>query len=81
MEFNAAVAIRQYVKRKAHNSQKVLIDNAALYAGSAMHYYCDFCRDDTATLPESHTCAAPTVCDPCKALRDHGLIDARGQVV
>jgi len=81
MEFNAAIAVRQYVKRKAHNAEKKMIDNASLHAGSPMYYYCDFCCDDTQTLPESHTCAPKTVCDPCKMLRDHGIIDNRGSVV
>lgn len=81
MEFNGTLAIRQYIKRKAANADLKHVDNSRLRAGSWMVYYCRFCRAHTVSLPENHWGGAKTMCDPCKALHDHGLIDATGKVV
>jgi hypothetical protein len=78
--FDSKIALEQFKKRKAANSGKQ-IDNSSLYAGSPMVYYCKFCGEHTQTLPESHIEAPKVVCDACKILRDHGLVDARGNVV
>jgi hypothetical protein len=73
LKFDSEVALKQFAKRKAVNKGKQ-INNASLPAGSSMYYYCKFCGEHTETLPESHFGAAKTICDPCKALNDHGLI-------
>jgi hypothetical protein len=78
--FDSKIALGQFKKRKAANKGKQ-IDNSRLYAGSPMHYYCHFCGEPTETLPEGHMKAPKTTCDPCKLLRDHGLIDAQGEIV
>jgi hypothetical protein len=70
---NLDVAMEQYNKRKEANKGKQ-IDNSSMQAGSPMYYYCRFCSVHTQTLPESHSSAPKTVCDPCKILHDHGLI-------
>jgi NAD-dependent SIR2 family protein deacetylase len=44
------------------------INNATLYAGSPMYYYCRICLLLAARLPESHMEAAPTRCDACKQM-------------
>lgn len=77
-EFNTRVAVEQFVKRYVENESKKRVNNSDLHAGSPMYYYCRFCRVHTETLPETHYRAPKTICDPCKALKDHGLIeDAR----
>ena len=48
------------------------IDNATLYAGSAMHYYCNHCGLESDVLPESHSERPKHVCDACQTLIDHG---------
>jgi hypothetical protein len=78
--FDSELALKQFKRRKTVNAEKQQVDNSSLYAGSPMHYYCRFCGDETETLPENHVTAPKTSCDPCKVLRDHGLIDAKGDV-
>ncbi len=73
-EFNFEVAMEQYQKRVTENKDLEHINNASLYAGSSMYYYCRKCRVQTQTLPESHICKPTTICNPCKILDDHGLI-------
>lgn len=73
-EFNTAVALEQFRKRRAANAKKTRVDNSAAYAGSPMVYYCRFCGDHTETLPECHLSRPITICNPCKILHDHGLI-------
>lgn len=79
MAFDTTVAMGQYRKRRQANEGKEKIDNSRLYAGSPMYYYCKFCGDHTQTLPESHRERPKTVCDPCKPLREMGLIGPNGE--
>lgn len=65
--------MKQFKKRKAKWKGKQ-VNNASLYAGSPMYYYCKFCGCETDVLPESHWSAPKRVCDPCEILHDHGLI-------
>jgi hypothetical protein len=74
MNIDLKVAMKQFSKRKKANSKKKQIDNASLYAGSPMYFYCKFCGEPTDTLPESYTCTPKTVCDPCEILHLNGLI-------
>ena len=67
------VAMKQFEKRQKENKGKQ-IDNASLYAGSPMYFYCQFCGVQTAVLGELYTCTPCTVCDPCEILHVHGLI-------
>ena len=72
--FNSEVALEAYHKRVEDNKDLEHVDNASLYAGSPMFFYCRKCRVHTVTLSESFTCKPKTICDPCKILADHGLI-------
>jgi len=72
--FDSQLALRTFEERKAANKGKERIDNSSLPAGSPMYFYCKFCGDETDTLPESYIGRPKTTCDPCKVLRDHGLI-------
>lgn len=60
--------------RRAENSQKEKINNASLYAGSPMYYYCKSCDALAATLPECHISPAPRFCGPCRDLFDQGRL-------
>ncbi len=40
------------------------INNASLYAGSPMYYYCRLCGAEM-VLPEAHICMAPRYCTDC----------------
>ena len=50
------------------------IDNASLYAGSPMFFYCKVC-DGTIVLPESFTCAVPKLCVECDFLKEMGWLE------
>jgi rubrerythrin len=67
------VCMEQYKKRRYENEGKQ-IDNASLYAGSPMYYYCRFCGILTMRVPESYCGQIKEVCDPCEVLHAHGLI-------
>lgn len=55
-----------FEKRKAANAKKNQIDNANLYAGSPMYYYCKLCGNEM-MLDELHKCVAPWFCEECIA--------------
>lgn len=51
-------------RRKAANAKIARIDNAKLYAGSPMYYYCKFCGEQM-MLTETHLEQPPWFCDLC----------------
>lgn len=51
------------------------INNAKLYAGSPMYYYCKSCGHLAAELSESHLFPAPPLCKECQALKDCGWLE------
>lgn len=67
-------ALEQLRLRREKNKGKEHINDSRLPAGSCMHYYCISC-DTVMTLPELHTCAAPKLCDECKALKELGWLE------
>jgi hypothetical protein len=67
-------ALKKLAERREKNKGKERVNNANLYAGSPMYYYCIVCGEEM-TLPENHTCAAPKHCDECKALLDCGWLE------
>ncbi len=73
MNVDLDVAMKQFKKRKAQWKGKQ-VDNASLYAGSPMYYYCKHCGCQTCVLPECHWDAPKTVCDACDVLAAHGLV-------
>jgi len=66
-------ALEELRERKEKNKDRVRIKNSDLYAGSDMYYYCVICGEEM-RLPETHTCAAPTHCNECKALIENGWL-------
>lgn len=74
ISIDTGVALKQFVKRYQKYQGKQ-IDNSTLYAGSPMHYYCQFCGKPTETLPEGHRSRPKVKCDPCVVIESHGLMD------
>ncbi len=54
----------KFVERRLRNLNKPRIDNAQLYAGEPMYYYCAACND-LMMMPEDHNCVAPNYCNAC----------------
>ena len=69
------IAIESFVERYKKHSQEKKIDNAKLYAGSPMFFYCHGCTCHVATLPENYITPPPKYCDSCRVLVDHGLLE------
>jgi RNA polymerase-binding transcription factor DksA len=69
--------LQALLKRRENNKNIKKVNNADLYAGSPMYYYCQSC-DGEMSLPESHLCAAPTLCSYCKELVESGLLARTG---
>lgn len=69
------VAIQSFVERYRKHCEEKKIDNASLYAGSPMYFYCHGCTKHVATLPESYIFPPAKYCEPCKVLVDHGLLE------
>ena len=62
------------LKRRRKEAKGVKkINSASLYAGSPMYYYCKLCELLAAKLPETHLCAAPRYCEPCKVMVNQGF--------
>ena len=61
------------LKERKDNPPKE-IDNASLYAGSPMFFYCKIC-DGTIVLPESYTCEVPRLCVECDFLKEMGWLE------
>jgi hypothetical protein len=61
-------ALAQLEERR--KNQPKHIDNASLYAGSPMYYYCRSCGHESDVLPESHFGAPRKLCSECQALKD-----------
>jgi hypothetical protein len=66
-------ALAAYRNRK--NNQPKHIDNASLYAGSPMYYYCRMCGHESDVLPESHFGAPRRLCTACQHCKDMGWFD------
>lgn len=68
-------ALKQLKKRKEENAKKEKIDNASLYAGSPMYFYCTSCDVLSDVKPETYLDTPKTICDECKALKDLGWLE------
>ena len=68
---DAAVAALK--ERRAHKPEQ--IDNASLYAGSPMYFYCISCGHESDVLPESYTCKPKRLCDECSAMKALGWLE------
>ena len=51
------------------------IDNASLYAGSPMYYYCYTCGHESDCLPEGHFDRPSHICGECQALKSLGWLE------
>ena len=57
------------LKRRRKEAEGIeQVNNASLFAGSPMYYYCKLCGLLAAKLPETHWGPAPRHCEPCKAM-------------
>lgn len=62
--------------RRARMMTEGQIDNASLYAGSPMYYYCKYCGVQTDVLPEGWWAKRPShICADCQTLIDLGWHD------
>lgn len=58
------VCVTPFEARVASNAKVKRINNASLYAGSPMYYYCRLCGN-VMILPETHIEMAPKYCYCC----------------
>ena len=65
-------AYAAYKRRKAHPPKQ--IDNASLYAGSPMYFYCRHCEHESDCLPEGYLGSPRRACNECQKLLDAGVI-------
>lgn len=61
-------ALNALKERRKISANSKKINNAELYAGSPMYYYCQTCGAKSDVLPEAHTCKPKKYCDECQAL-------------
>lgn len=66
-------ALRMLAERRAN--RPVPIDNASLWAGSPMTYYCKSCGHVSEVLPEAHRTTPKSLCGECLALRECGWLE------
>lgn len=69
---NKEQAVKALEKRKANPPKR--IDNASLYAGSPMYYYCHSCGALADVLGEEHTCAPRRLCEDCQEMNEKGWL-------
>ncbi len=62
----AKAMLKALMERNKAGAKIRRVDNASLYAGSPMYYYCRICGHEF-ELPENHL-GAPSHCDGCKEL-------------
>lgn len=70
------LALQRLADRIANQPKQ--IDNASLYAGSPMYFYCKLCGHLADKLPESYISPPKKYCTDCKQLKDanHEVTDA-----
>ena len=66
-------ALAALALRKRHRPKQ--IDNASLYAGSPMYFYCRVCGHLADTKPESYMTPPKKLCDECQKLKDAGWLE------
>lgn len=66
-------ALKALAKRRKNQPRQV--DNASLYAGSPMYYYCKSCGHEADVLPEGHLGRPRQLCGECQALKDLGWLE------
>ena len=63
-------ALKALAERRAESAKTEPINNASLYAGSPMYFYCRTCGAIADVLPEAYISEPKDYCDECKALID-----------
>jgi uncharacterized OB-fold protein len=66
-------ALKALAKRRAHQPKQ--IDNASLYAGSPMYFYCRSCGHLSDTKPEGYLSPPRRLCEDCQDLKDRGWLE------
>jgi hypothetical protein len=66
-------ALKALRDRRAHKPER--IDNASLYAGSPMYFYCVSCGHLADVLPEGYLSRPKQLCDECAALKEMGWLE------
>lgn len=66
-------ALAALQNRRMKNRRRKRVDNAALFAGSPMHFDCLGCGDDI-VVPENYV-TRPNLCEECQALKDLGWLE------
>lgn len=66
-------ALIAFKKRKDNPPEH--INNASLYAGSPMYFYCMMCGHESDVLPESYLCTPKHLCTECQKMKDMGWFD------
>ena len=70
------VALEGLGVRKAKAKELGQINNADLYAGSPMYYYCRYCGLESDCLPENWFVGKPRrVCTECQGMKNEGWIE------
>ena len=64
----------QALKDRRANQPK-RIDNASLYAGSPMYFYCVSCGHLADTKPEDYRTPPKKLCTECQTLKDCGWLE------
>jgi hypothetical protein len=65
-------ALAAFQERKVNPPKR--IDNASLYAGSDMYFYCRECGALADVLPESYMCVPKRLCSACQTMKDNGWL-------
>ena len=68
-----AAALKELHKRQANRPKQ--IDNASLYAGSPMYFYCVVCGHIADTLPEGYLTRPARLCTPCQEMKEAGWLE------
>ena len=76
-----SVALKKLAVRAERAKKEKKVNNAYLYAGSPMYYYCRICGVQTDVLPESHVERPKRYCDDCEELRAAGFSVAKNRFV
>jgi rubrerythrin len=63
-------AVAAFKERKANPPKQ--IDNASLYAGSSMYFYCNDCGGVADILPECYGTIPKHTCPDCQEMKDKG---------
>lgn len=73
-EQGRATALQALAARRKASKSAPRVDNASLYAGQPMYYYCKSCGALADVLPECHINRPKQLCNECQAMQDLGWL-------